>query len=835
MLSGSCGANISCPPTKIVYDSGSEANVEVEDMERVGRHLDITEDDLLEAKDLAAKYSLEDVRDVCQKAFPQRLPHVTNIYQLMTRIYKLHRKDPNFSIDTLREIEAFLGMRPASLCSSHGVLISSAGNDDIFDYPEAHEEIISEMKIQAALFRNNSPYPEVRSVVDNHDDPTMPVSTVRAWIIGVCLSVSCAFINVFFGIRQPAISVSANVPQLLAYPCGKLLERVLPDWGFTLFGVRHSLNPGPFNRKEHMLITIMASISIGGPYTSQIVWIQALPQWFNQPWAVNFGYQTLIGLSTNFIGFSLAGITRRFLVYPSHCIWPGALATIALNTSFHEQNNPIVAGPLKKFWSMTRMRFFTYASIAMFCYFWLPNTLFSALTFFSWIAWIAPNNRTLAIITGSTSGLGVNPLPTFDWNIVTWFTDPLVIPFFSTFNLFLGTFFTMFIVAGIYFSNSFNTSYLPIISNEPWDHFAQPFNVTAVLNEDGILDIDKYQNYSMPYLSAGNVVSYMFFFSIYTAALTYGFLYHRQEMIMGCKDLWNSMTKKKKDEGRVLDVHHRLMKSYKEVPEWWYMICLVFSVVVGCAGITSYPTNTSPIVVFFGILLTLIFIVPTGIIYAMTGVQVSLNVLAEFIGGSFVEGNALAMCFFKTYGVITCVQALSFAGDLKLAHYVKIPPRITFWAQMVPTLATTFVAVTVLSYQVHIEDVCTRDAPFRFTCPGETTFFTAAVLWGTVGPKRLWGVGGTYAVTLLGFPLGVALVVAFWALSKKYPENTVLRQAHPVVLLYGGLSWSPYNISYLWPAVPVAAWSWLYMRKRFLGWWSKVSTVIRFVMNILLT
>ena len=41
---------------------------------------------------------------------------------------------------------------------------------------------------------------------------------------------------------------------------GLLAARVLPDWGFTMFGSRHSLNPGAFNKKEHMLITIMANV-----------------------------------------------------------------------------------------------------------------------------------------------------------------------------------------------------------------------------------------------------------------------------------------------------------------------------------------------------------------------------------------------------------------------------------------------------------------------------------------------------------------------------------------------------------------------------------------------
>ncbi len=34
----------------------------------------------------------------------------------------------------------------------------------------------------------------------------------------------------------------------------------------------------------------------------------------------------------------------------------------------------------------------------------------------------------------------------------------------------------------------------------------------------------------------------------------------------------------------------------------------------------------------------------------MTGIEITLNVLAEFIGGMIVEGNALAMNFFKSYG-----------------------------------------------------------------------------------------------------------------------------------------------------------------------------------------
>jgi hypothetical protein len=144
-------------------------------------------------------------------------------------------------------------------------VLTFAGNDDVFENPEKHEKLIQEMKIEAALITNNSPYAEVRAVVDNHDDPTKPCSTIRAWVIGLLFSVCLAFINQLFSIRQPAISIMSNVAQLLAYPIGKACDHFLPDVGITVFGVRHSLNPGPFNKKEHMLITIMANVAFNIP------------------------------------------------------------------------------------------------------------------------------------------------------------------------------------------------------------------------------------------------------------------------------------------------------------------------------------------------------------------------------------------------------------------------------------------------------------------------------------------------------------------------------------------------------------------------------------------
>jgi hypothetical protein len=153
-----------------------------------------------------------------------------------------HEHDQNFPQGALERMNDFLDDR------------------GIFESPEKHELAIEQITTEVSLLTTNSPYAEVRAVVDPYDDPNTPVATIRAWVIGIAFVVLTAFVNQLFSVRQPAISLGTAVVQLLAFPVGKAAERFLPDVGITLFGVRHSLNPGKFNKKEHMLISIMASV-----------------------------------------------------------------------------------------------------------------------------------------------------------------------------------------------------------------------------------------------------------------------------------------------------------------------------------------------------------------------------------------------------------------------------------------------------------------------------------------------------------------------------------------------------------------------------------------------
>ncbi|KAJ7032867.1 OPT-domain-containing protein [Mycena alexandri] len=684
-------------------------------------------------------------------------------------------------------------------------------DEDLRNQPAEYQRVYDELKIEAAMMAINSPYAEVRAVVDNHDDPREPVGTFRAWFIGTIFVAAGALINQFFSIRYPGIGVGSNVAQILAVPVGKLME-LLPTTEFDTFGFTWSLNPGPFNPKEHMLITIMANVGFITPYTTNIIWIQYLPIYFNQPWALNFGYQILVALSTNLIGYGLAGLTRRFLVYPAHAIWPQNLATIALNRAFHREKASVANG-----WRISRLRWFSYCFGAMFIYFWFPGFICQALSYFNWMTWISPTNVALAAITGGVSGLGLNPLPTFDYNML--YFDPLVTPFFTTFNFFLGTLFTLPMIVALWYSNTWNTGYLPVNSNLIFDNTGQLYSVGSVVGSDTLFNQTMYESYSPAYLSAANALVYGAFFALYTATLTHAFLYYRHEIIHG----FRSILSRRKTSDLHNDVHVRLMESYKEVPEWQYFLVLVFAIIVGAIGVGVYPTQTSPAVVLYGVFLAIIFVVPLGIINATTNVQIGLNVLAETIGGLWFPGNATAMNYFKSYGFITTSHALNFAGDLKLAHYMHLPPRQTFWAQIYATILSSFVCTAILNFQMtKIPDVCTPDQANHFICPDVNTFFTASVLWGTLGPKRMFGRGGIYNGLLWCFLIGAFLPIPFYLLRKRVK---VLEFVYLPVILCGGLVWAPYSMAFVWPAVPLGYIFNVFIKRRYLAWWSKYNYV----------
>jgi len=65
------------------------------------------------------------------------------------------------------------------------------------------------------LAEDDSPYPEVRSAVANTDDPDIPVSTIRAWVLGLIFAIILPVnYNLVLG-RRPMLNQSAGSQPIL--------------------------------------------------------------------------------------------------------------------------------------------------------------------------------------------------------------------------------------------------------------------------------------------------------------------------------------------------------------------------------------------------------------------------------------------------------------------------------------------------------------------------------------------------------------------------------------------------------------------------------------------
>lgn len=307
----------------------------------------------------------------------------------------------------------------------------------------------------------DSPYPEVRASVSNIDDPEMPCLTFRAWVIGLLLTAFGGGINLFFSVRYPAPLITPITVQVISYPMGKLLAYVLPTriyrpakWAqrFLFLPEEFSMNPGPFNIKEHTVIVIMANISISPPYALNFT--TALDKFYNIPKGIGFDFLTV--LTTNVIGFSFAGICRRYLVWPAGLVWPQNLVTCTLFNTFHAEDDDGSDG------SLTRYRFFTIVLAGAFAWYFLPGFLFTALSSFSFICWAAPRNRVVNQLFGVSSGLGMSVL-TFDWSQIAYIGSPLIIPWWAEVNMFVGFLFLYWLLTPIlYYTNVRRYTIIPL-------------------------------------------------------------------------------------------------------------------------------------------------------------------------------------------------------------------------------------------------------------------------------------------------------------------------------------------------------------------------------------
>ncbi|KAI8902499.1 OPT oligopeptide transporter protein-domain-containing protein [Globomyces pollinis-pini] len=663
-----------------------------------------------------------------------------------------------------------------------------------------------------------------KGVVNYNDDPDTPALTVRMLVLGTIWGIFAGFVDTVLTFRYQAIAIPSTVIIILSYPMGVFLASVLP---------KGHLNPGPFSVKELALVWIIGSSAGGQPYGLYNVvgqsWVQfmgnrSITYWNSIPWV----------LSTQLIGYGAAGIARTFLVYPKAMLWPTVLPFVTLFNSFFESNS-------QSSYRLSRFSCFWVAFGFMFLYQWLPSYFLSAISMVSLLC-LFPN-KTLRWLgsSGANEGVGLFSL-SFDWSVANGL-GAMYTPWWAGLNSYGGyILFSWILVPLIHVTNPFGVpggyesqSYLgfdgadPTVDPFPRINSAGLFgktgkrvkvDTTQLLNPDYTLNETYYESVKPVYLTAGFTISYFSSFCTLGALVSHVSLWYGGKIYAQAKDLY------KNGENTHRDELNQMISVYPEVPNWVYWGFMGgFTALSIFSGLfTEY--KMSILSTLSAVVLGLVFLVPIGIIQAISGTQIGLNVLTQLFAGLAMPGNTVGVMCFKTLGYDMIIQGLNLSSSQKIGHYLHIPPRAMFLAQFLGTIIGVFVnTYAVFWSEIHLQEAfLTR--PTEWFPVGYTTFTNAAGIWGSIGPARFFGVGAIYSPLLWGFLIGFVLPFLPWACNRYYPNPNWHLVNIPLIVFNGNLTGA--NQSVIFMSIILCYIFNKYVHDRYTEWWSTYTFMIGF-------
>ncbi|KAH8498675.1 hypothetical protein H0E87_017557 [Populus deltoides] len=473
---------------------------------------------------------------------------------------------------------------------------------------------------------------------------------------------------------------------------------------------------------------------------------------------------------------------------------------------------------------MTRAKFFVIALACSFVWYLFPGYLFTTLSSISWVCWVFPKSVTAQQLGSGMRGLGLGAI-TLDWSVVASFLfSPLISPFFAIANVLVGYVFIICVAMPLAYwgLDLYSARKFPIFSSHLFTAEGHKYNITAIVNNKFQLDIPNYEQQGRIHLSMFFALSYGFGFATIAATLTHVAFFYGREILQKYRASY---------KGRE-DIHTRLMKRYKDIPSWWFYLLLSVTLIVALA--LCIFLNDQVQMPWWGLIfasaMAFVFTLPISIITATTNQTPGLNIITEYVMGIILPGRPIANVCFKTYGYMSMAQAVSFLNDFKLGHYMKIPPRSMFLVQFIGTILAGTINLAVAWWLLNsIDNICQDDllpANSPWTCPGDRVFFDASVIWGLVGPKRIFGTLGNYQAMnwfFLGGALGPVIV---WLLHKSFPKQSWIPLINLPVLL-GATAMMP-------PATPVNYNAWIIVGTIFnffifryrKTWWQRYNYVL---------
>ncbi|ORY43799.1 OPT-domain-containing protein [Rhizoclosmatium globosum] len=514
-------------------------------------------------------------------------------------------------------------------------------------------------------------YDTVQKFVPEFDTPSMPALTFRT---------------------SPTFDVTPFMVVIACYPIGIFMANTLPIRTFTLprmpfskslYPPTFTLNPGPFSVKEHTLIFVFASTATVSSYGMGNIIAQKyiLGMDIHDVWCF------LFLLVSQFNGYGLTGLFRKFLVRPSSMLWPQCLTVVSFMNTFHEEvygrhepdgvtdklNARLPNGP-----RLSRFAFFWTAGAVMFLWQFLPSFIAPFLSAVSVLCLFNVGNEKLKLMGSAAQGVGFLSV-TFDWSIISS-VGPINSPFWALVNNVVGSWIFLWVVTPLLWAtNTFGSDSLlgadPVYGANGTGMFplGSALNSYNLFDKDSnllpirslldpatntTLDLAFYDSVKPVRMSTVFAVSYMSKFLCITATVVHVALWYGADIVHRFKTAARDLDTE--------DIHAKLMDVYAEVPDSWYWMLLFVNSVIGLS-VCQWGGFALP---WWGVLLSttlaLVLFLPLGIIRAISGQVFGINVLAEMVGGYMFPGQMISVLTYKSLTTMSLEQGMLLIQDLNL-------------------------------------------------------------------------------------------------------------------------------------------------------------------------
>lgn len=644
----------------------------------------------------------------------------------------------------------------------------------------------------------------INDIAVTEDDTTLKSLTFRSLLTGFILAALSSSVAQLMTFKPVGIALTDTFMLIVAYLVCTVWAKVLPKGGW--------LNPGPFNIKEHTCIYIMVSSANTSAYGT---WILSAQELFYKDSPGAAGSIFLL-LATQLVGYGIAGQLRPYLVYPSNMIWPTSLPIVSILKTFNTD----------KAEAKWRTKFFFMVFGGIFIYEFIPQYMFPMIGGISIICLAKNDSRWVQRLfggLGANEGMGMFQI-CLDWNLLSYFS-PLVYPFWVQMNIFGGVFLLWILAPLLYYYDVWNAQSFPYLSNSLWklnaDGTSEIYPQSDVLNPDNSLNQTALAEVGSPYFATTFAVSYIFINFGVTATITHIALFYGKQIAGNFRALRAKLNTHEED------IHMKLMSNYKEVPSWWYYIVYVVGIALNIGIAYANKSQLPWWGVIFAIVLSSILSLPLNMITAITGQGFGLNVLAEMICGFVLPGYPIANMYFKTLGYNTMSQAGVMARDLKIGHYIKVPPKMTFLHQIFGTIVGCI-------FNYIVNDSITKSKREILLDPVGNQFWngatpqtinSAGITWGAIGPLVMFGPHTQYYIFLWAFIIGFFLPIPGYLLHKKFPNVGFNYINIPMILI--GLCVMPgTNTSWITFSFIIVFISQGYVKRRHSAWFARHNYLI---------